>query len=63
MPIVNNGKLNLDRGFPLYPPCQNDPHATKCTNCGLNCKASTCDKHNCDAHGTCQCVRSECLCR
>ncbi len=56
------GKLNLETGFnKLYVICHNDPKKNRCDNC-MGCIDPHCNRSNCDAHGNCQCQRTQCLC-
>ena len=59
--MAPNGKLNLDAGMPLTMACYNDIHKKECTGC-MNCKSPECNRANCDSHGDCLCIKSECIC-
>ncbi len=57
----DKGKLSLKAGTPLYVLCHNDPKKKYCDDCQM-CSNPQCDKSNCDAHGNCQCERTDCWC-
>ena len=59
--MPSNGKLSLAIGTPLYMPCHNDVAKLVCDNC-MGCKDPQCNTSQCDAHGNCQCERTNCIC-
>ncbi len=54
-------KLSLDAGTPLYVICHNDLTKKECDHCMI-CKDPECNRSQCDAHGNCQCERTDCIC-
>lgn len=54
-------KLSLNPSTPLYMACHNDPIKIECDHC-MECIDLECDHSHCDAHGNCQCERTDCIC-